>query len=69
MDTLLSGVSTDSLFWASPVANKNQIMNTTPVSGDVQNDPCFNASKSSPIYGNSNTVQPPAMTLIPQIKY
>lgn len=29
----------------------------------------FNASESSPIYGNSNTVQPPAIQLIPQIKY
>ena len=29
----------------------------------------FDASRSNPIYGNSNTVQPPAMVLIPQIKY
>jgi len=29
----------------------------------------FDASHSSPIYGNSTTVQPPAITLIPQIKY
>lgn len=29
----------------------------------------FNASKSNAIYGASNTVQPPAITLIPQIKY
>ena len=29
----------------------------------------FNASKSNPIYGNSSTVQPPAIQLIPQIKY
>ena len=28
----------------------------------------FDASKSSPIYGNSSTVQPPAIQLIPQIK-
>ena len=29
----------------------------------------FNASRSSSIYGNSNTVQPASITLIPQIKY
>lgn len=29
----------------------------------------LNASKSSIIYGSSNTVQPPALQLIPQIKY
>ena len=29
----------------------------------------FNASLSNPIYGNSETVQPPALTLLPCIKY
>ena len=29
----------------------------------------FNASRSSPIYGRSSTVQPPALTLLPCIKY
>lgn len=29
----------------------------------------FDASQSNSIYGNSTTVQPPAITLIPQIKY
>lgn len=29
----------------------------------------FSAQKSNNIYGNSNTVQPPALALIPQIKY
>ena len=29
----------------------------------------FNASASNPIYGNSKTVQPPALQLIPQTKY
>lgn len=29
----------------------------------------FNASRSSPIYGKSTTVQPPAIVLIPQMKY
>lgn len=35
--------------------------NITPVN--------FIASNSNVIYGNSNTVQPPAFALIPQIKY
>lgn len=30
---------------------------------------CINANKGNPIYGNSSTVQPPAIQLIPQIKY
>lgn len=29
----------------------------------------FNASRSSAIYGASDTVQPPALVLLPQIKY
>lgn len=29
----------------------------------------FNAAGSNSIYGASDTVQPPALTLIPQIKY
>ena len=32
-------------------------------------DPTFDASRSNPIYGNSTTVQPPALTLLPCIKY
>ena len=29
----------------------------------------FNASRSNPCYGNAETVQPPALQLIPQIRY
>ena len=29
----------------------------------------IDASKSNPIYGNSTTVQPPALTMLPLIKY
>ena len=29
----------------------------------------FNAAQCNPIYGNSDTVQPPAIQLIPQIKF
>lgn len=38
---------------------------STPGSGYAH----FNAAYADPIYGNSTTVQPPAITLIPQIKY
>lgn len=31
--------------------------------------PRFDASRSNNVYGNSTTVQPPALALIPQIKY
>ena len=48
--------STNSRISASVVANAN-------------NDIGFSASKSSSIYGDSTTVQPPALTLLPCIKY
>ena len=32
-------------------------------------DYSLDASRSTPIYGRSDTVQPPALTMIPQIKY
>ena len=43
----------------------------SPVSGSNKGlaDIRFDASLSNSIYGNSNTVQPPAVTLIPVIKY
>ena len=37
--------------------------------GVVNNDVNFDASGSNSIYGNSTTVQPPALTLLPCIKY
>lgn len=30
---------------------------------------CFAASKSNSIYGTSSTVQPPSITLVPQIRF
>ena len=36
---------------------------------DVGTGFSFDASKSNPIYGRSTTVQPPALTMIAQIKY
>jgi len=43
----------------------------TPLEADVSDTGtlAFNASRSNSIYGASDTVQPPAISLIPQIKY
>lgn len=40
-------------------------------SSNIQNDDVIqlNASRSSSVYGNSTTVQPPALTMLPIIKY
>ena len=50
-----------------------QANNTTSIVSDnnsnVFNDIHLDASQSNSIYGNSETVQPPAIQLIPQIKY
>lgn len=35
----------------------------------TEGDVYFKASRSSNIYGASNTVQPPAISLLPQIKF
>lgn len=37
--------------------------------GRIENIINFNASRSSNIYGASSTVQPPTLSLIPQVKY
>lgn len=42
---------------------EHQTTTTTPASIN------FNASLSNAIYGNSETVQPPALVLLPQIKF
>lgn len=38
-------------------------------SGNTSNVVSFSANRSNQIYGNSTTVQPPALQLIPQIKF
>lgn len=51
-------------------ANAAQIMNYTGTNGGWYNSTAsFDASRSNPIYGNSNTVQPPAVKLLTLIKY
>ena len=49
-----------------------QTLSLPNVSGSNNAASCiiaFNASDSEPIYGNAKTVQPPALSLIPQIRY
>ena len=54
--------------WGENTTNvKNVVSNAT--AGDPIYGYGIDASKGNPIYGNSNTVQPPAIVLIPQIKY
>ena len=54
-------------FWLSNQVNKYV------ANGSNWNGPCdtlnIDASRSSSVYGSSSTVQPPAISLIPQIKF
>lgn len=58
---------TGSFYLSSP--GGTNIANQSTVSGGLDCAVSFNANRSSPIYGSSSTVQPPAIQLIPQIKY
>ena len=50
------------------ITNASLVINSMNGS-KVRNGFNFNASRSSSIYGKSQTVQPPAIQLIPQIKF
>ena len=50
-------------------ANWNKAINSSSETGSVALWASFDASHANAIYSNSQTVQPPAITLIPQIKY
>ena len=54
-----------------PTHNSSVVLNAVQVSGDNQGawQTHFDASRSSAIYGKSSTVQPPALTLVPCIRY
>lgn len=49
--------------------NQNTITKTSVISGDGSRDLDFDASRVNSIYGNSSTVQPPALTMRYYIKY
>lgn len=42
-----------------------------PIANNGEKDDCFgfDASRSNSVYGKATTVQPPAITLIPQLRY
>lgn len=48
---------------------KSQIIPDTPYTGDLIGNIIIDASQSSSLFGNSDTVQPPAFSLLPQIKF
>lgn len=47
----------------------NAVINNTTIMEGYTSNIDMNASRSNPIYGRSATVQPPAITMIAQIKY
>ena len=54
----------------APGESNNAVNVTEKVSDEYTGaDPGFDASRSNPIYGSSTTVQPPAISLIPQLRY
>lgn len=48
---------------------KAQIASENTSNQGVFHNIMFDAQRSNSIYGNSDTVQPPAISLIPQIKF
>lgn len=63
----ISGAFTPSSYATSTLETKSASNN--PTSKARCSKATFNASYSNNIYGNSSTVQPPALTLLPCIKY
>lgn len=53
------------LYWASYAHN----IKTQLIDGTGKRDLMIDASRSNPIYGRSDTVQPPALCLLPCIRY
>ena len=60
---LITGVFSDT---TETQVTQNSISEDTTQSFKILD---FNAANSNAIYGSSETVQPPALSLIPQIKY
>lgn len=61
-----NGFTTTGAFNTTPMSKKSS---WTFNDGTQSHQFDFNASRSNTIYGNSSTVQPPAITLLPIIKY
>ncbi len=58
------GAATGALFYTDNGAKNGAAQNAINARADV----CIDLSRGNPIYGASNTVQPPALTLLPCIK-
>ena len=65
-DEYYNTVPTSGALYVEMVYGKKRSSDTSNTDAPVIK---FDASKSNPIYGSSDTVQPPALTLIPQIRY
>lgn len=60
-----STLSSGALYWIQPNYSKYIAQNNGPGSASIN----LNATLSNSIYGNATTVQTPALTMIPQIRY
>lgn len=56
---------TGAFYWITPHYHRRTLLETYDSNADL----AFDASKSNSIYGGSNTVQPPALCLLPCIVY
>lgn len=69
---LASTTNSDPAYYSGALSTQDIALYRVTNSGTLgytKNQLNFDASKSNPIYGNSTTVQPPALTLLPCIKY
>lgn len=66
---LIASEYTDGAIHLSKPLTTRLTWQAEPNGGALIKDVTFDASKSNPIYGASETVQPPAIALIAQIKY
>jgi hypothetical protein len=69
-DSTINGTlsSTNALKWKEKRTDGKE-NNLSTTSGNSMADLTLDASRQHPIYGNSSTVQPPAVKLLPIIKY
>lgn len=67
IDEIIKGFPIEGAFYYyDPTSRTRSLYGTSDYSAGYIK---FDASRSSAVYGNSNTVQPPALTLRPLIKY
>lgn len=64
-----AGLADDSVSGCFYISELEPAIHGYTGSGNNRGDVFMDASRSNAIYGKSNTVQPPALTLLPVIKY